>query len=624
MFEAYSIAVKISVVNQVSGALMAMSKQFSTLHGQAANFQKKLDSIKLTMLQGGALLGAGAFGLKLFDGAVKSADEYYHQLAILKNVGMSQVEVAQSVRKAWETTHEVMSTKASENIKTLLELRSAFGEGKYHEALAILPTVQRMGAVLHTITGASQDHVGFDMIKAIELGTKGALNEEGVKHQAEMMSKAIIAMNGTVTVSDFHQALKYSRSAAPYLSDEFKYQYLPTLIQEFKTGKGGASGAGNTIASLFGVIVGKMIPKDLIQNWSDAGLIKKGSVVADPHSRTTSKILPGGIVGSAEFAQNPETYALKYIKPAIEKLEATKHISEIDAYYALTKNRIAAFGLQTLVNKALQFERDKQLIDRAPNSEQAYNNLAKTDPELARAQLDAQWENLKVRLAYDVMPKLIQAFNWLTPKLSELVGFMERHQTAVTAFVGAFLGLSALSAVAGSILLVTGAFKALGLALSVAGGITALGGALGGVAAIPIMPIVAGLAALAAVIWGISKIPSPTKPDEGALIPGGHGSRYALPKLVGPPVPPKPAQDKEGPLIPGGHGSRYPFGYKPPQVSTVAPASQRNPGMVQTTVNIDGRKVATAISPYFAGPLGSGMYTGGIDNGASLPMPGLK
>ncbi|MFP3507899.1 hypothetical protein, partial [Burkholderia sp. SIMBA_062] len=80
--------------------------------------------------------------------------------------------------------------------------------------------------------------------------------------QAEMMSKAIIAMNGTVTVADFHQALKYSRSAAPYLSDDFKFNYLPTLIQEFKTGRGGASGAGNTIASLFGVIVGKMIPKD--------------------------------------------------------------------------------------------------------------------------------------------------------------------------------------------------------------------------------------------------------------------------------------------------------------------------------------------------------------------------
>lgn len=594
MFEAYSIAVKISVVNQVSGALMAMSKQFSQLHGQAAGFQKKLDKIKMTMLQGGALVGVGAFGLKMFDGAIKSADEYYHQLAILKNVGMSQVDVAKSVQKAWETTHEVMATKASDNIKTLLELRSAFGEGKYDEALAILPTVQRVGAVLQSITGAKQDHVGFDMIKAIELGTKGALSEEGVKRQAEMMSRAIIAMNGTVNVSDFHQALKFSRSAAPYLSDEFKYQYLPTLIQEFKTKGGGASGAGNTIASLFGVIVGKMIPKDLIQNWIDSGLVKPGSVVTDPHSRTTSKILPGGIVGSDEFASNPETFALKYIKPAIEKLEASKHISEIDAYYALTKNRIAAFGLQTLVNKAQQFARDRDLINRAPDSATAYNNLAKTDPELAKRQFDAQWENLKVRLAYDIMPKLIKAFEWLTPKLSDLVGFMEKHQTAVTVFVGAFLGLSALSAIAGSILLINGAVSALGLALS----LTGAGGLGFAVTALmnPIGLAVAGLAVLAGAIYAFrpmtqSEIDS-YKDQGGARLTPGAKARIDAGALNG--------------------------------VNSVGPVAKHQGGTVHTTINIDGRPVAHAISPYIAYETGRSMHTSGIDNSLSLPMPGLK
>ncbi|MDE1009664.1 MAG: hypothetical protein OSB38_28795 [Paraburkholderia fungorum] len=594
MFEAYSIAVKISVVNQVSGALMAMSKQFSTLHGQAANFQKKLDSIKLTMLQGGALLGAGAFGLKLFDGAVKSADEYYHQLAILKNVGMSQVEVAQSVRKAWETTHEVMSTKASENIKTLLELRSAFGEGKYDEALAILPTVQRMGAVMQSITGASQDRIGFDMVKAIEFGTKGALTQEGVNRQAEMMSKAIIAMNGTVNVSDFHQALKYSRAFAPYLSDDFKYNYLPTLIQEFKTGKGGgASGAGNVIASTGAIVLGQMIPKDLIANWVSAGLIDKRKVVDNPHDRTKSKILPGGVVGQSEFS-NPELWAVKYVKPAIERLEKTQHIDELSAYYALTKNRIGAFGLQTFVNKAVQFQRDRDLIQRAPDSSQAYDRLSKTDPVLAKAQMEAQWENLKVRLAYDVMPKLIQAFNWITPKISALVGIMERHQGTVTAFVAAFLGLSALSAVAGSILLVTGAVKALSLALS----LTGVGG-LGGAALALINPVglaVAALATLAAAIY--------------AFRPMSQGEIDSYKTEGGVKLSPSAkARIDQGAL----NG-----------VNTVNPTAQHQGGNVHTTINIDGKKVANAVSPYFAGPLGSGMYTGGVDSNLSLPMPGLK
>ncbi|MCM2537995.1 hypothetical protein [Burkholderia glumae] len=592
MFEAYSIAVKISVVNQVSGALMAMSQQFSKLHGQATQLQSRLEKIKLTMLQGGALLGAGAFGLKMFDGAIKSANGYYHQLALLKNVGMSQVEVAQSVQKAWSTTHEVMSTKAGDNIKTLLELRSATLH--YDDALAILPTVQRISAVMQSITGAPQEHVGFDMVKGIEFATKSGLTAEGMKAQAEMMSKAIIAMNGTVTAADFHQAFKYSRAAAPYLSDEFKYQYLPTLIQEFKAGKGGASGAGNTIASLFGVIVGRMIPKELISNWVAAGLVNPKMVQNDPHNRTTSKILPGGVVGTAEFAQNPELYAQKYIRPAIEKLQAKYHISELDAYYALTKNRVAAFGLQTLVNKGPQFERDKALINAAPNSSTAYSNLAKTDPELAQMQLDAQWENLKVRLAYDVVPKLLQAFNWLTPKLSELVDLMEKNQGTVTAFVGTFLGLSALAGVAGSILLVKAAVQALSLALSLTGG-GGLGMAIGALAS-PIGIAVVALGTLAAAIYAFrplsqSEIDS-YKTNGGAKLSPSARARVDAGELNG--------------------------------INPVSPLVKHQGGVVHTTINMDGRKFAQAVTPYMAGALGSGMYGMGVDPTVAPPMPGIK
>ncbi|MBB5508161.1 hypothetical protein [Paraburkholderia atlantica] len=590
MLEAYKIAVRVSLINNVSSGLLAMSQHFAKVNGNAAQLQQRLDKIKTTMLIGGGAVAAGAFGFRLFDGAIKSADKYYHQLALLKNIGMSQAEVAETVKTAWQTTHDVMSTKASDNIKTLLELRSAFGDGKYHEALAILPTVQRMGAVLQSITGAPQDHVGFDMIKAIELGTKGALSEDGVKKQAEMMSQAIVAMNGTVTVADFHQALKYSRSAAPYLSDDFKYKYLPTLIQEMKTGKGGASGAGNAIASLYGLIAGRMIPKELIQNWVDSGLVDKSKVVADPHSRTTSKILPGGIVGSGEFAANPEAYALKYIKPAIARLQAQKGLSEVDAFYALTKNRVTAFALQTLVNKSVQFERDRALIEKAPNSLQAYNRLARTDPELARQQLGAQWENLKIQLAYDVMPKLIKAFGWMAAKVSEIVKWMETHRTAVGAFVNTFLLLSTVLTVGGTLTLLKGAVSGLGLVFTAVGG-------LGTAAAAIVNPIglaVAAIATIAAAVYAFrpmsqSEIDS-YKTDGGVRLTPGAQAR-----------------------INAGELSRG-----------VTPGAGGGSGKTTGVVNLDGRLVGNFMADHL-GRQASGPMTGtsNFDVSMGLPTPGL-
>jgi hypothetical protein len=58
--------------------------------------------------------------------------------------------------------------------------------------------------------------------------------------------------------------------------------------------------------------------------------------------------------------------------------------------------------------------------------------------------------------------------------------------------------------------------------------------------------------------------------------------------------------------------------------TSVAGNSGSTSGNVHTTINIDGRKVAQAVTPYIAGPLGSGMYIGGVDPNVSLPMPALK
>lgn len=63
---------------------------------------------------------------------------------------------------------------------------------------------------------------------------------------------------------------------------------------------------------------------------------------------------------------------------------------------------------------------------------------------------------------------------------------------------------------------------------------------------------------------------------------------------------------------------------EPKKDTTVVTASRGNNGTVHATFNIDGKKFANATAPYFAGPLGSGMHIGGIDNDLSLPMPSLK
>lgn len=59
-------------------------------------------------------------------------------------------------------------------------------------------------------------------------------------------------------------------------------------------------------------------------------------------------------------------------------------------------------------------------------------------------------------------------------------------------------------------------------------------------------------------------------------------------------------------------------------INTVAAANGSNRGVVHTSINIDGKQVASAVTPYMAAPLGSGMFGGGVDSGLALPMPGIR
>ena len=67
-FEAYKIAVSISLVEHVSAGLASLSTHFKRADMDAAALQKRLDSIGKMTLAGGLLVGAGAFGLKALQG----------------------------------------------------------------------------------------------------------------------------------------------------------------------------------------------------------------------------------------------------------------------------------------------------------------------------------------------------------------------------------------------------------------------------------------------------------------------------------------------------------------------------------------------------------------------------
>lgn len=494
-FEAYKVAVRINLLTNAAEMLGMMASRLKSVGNDADHTARKLGLI------GAGMTVTGIAGLSILGKTVDAAKDYAHQLSLVNTLGLKHAEVTSIINKSWETSRQVVTTTATENLEAIRELRSAFGAGQEEHALGILDTVQRAKAILTSLTGKEQIHVGFDMVKAIELRTAGGMTEAAMQRNAELMTRTLIGMGGTLTVNDFHQALKYAKMPVMKWSDEFTYEYLPTFMQEMKAGKGGASSAGVALRTFDKAVHGRM-QKSAVPLWIESGLISSSDIVKNATGHWQMK--PGAVKGIGLEESNPYLWVQQYLAPAIKKLTTMKHISEETAINAMFSDPNSAFTAYTFYKKAQQFERDKKLISQA-NSMEAYDKLLKSDPVLAEQALHKQWQNMLSILGYQIMPDLLKGLGWLVEQIRDLTTWFKKNEGLTRNLVIAFGGLSAVMAVGGPV--ITG----IALTRFALGGLGGAVGGLGGAASTAATAIgaggagtlVGGLLALGAAVGGM-------------------------------------------------------------------------------------------------------------------------
>jgi hypothetical protein len=596
-FDAYRVAVKISLIDNVTRGLFGISKQLKGANADAAALQRQLASIKSLGIFGAAAGGAGFAGLALVGKALKAGTEYTHQLSVMNLAGMKHAEIATAVGDAWKTTGEVMTTTATENLRTLLDLKNVFGD--MGEARMALPIVSRIQAVLASssegqIAGNAKG-IAYGMVRALDIiGAAG--NKADFESQAEQMSKVIMATQGRVTPEAFKSVFQYARQAKYRLSDTFKYEYLPSLIQENASGSGGGGGSKG---------VGPMLAA--FYRWSNQGFVNRASmpelanlglINANTALRTTtSGTTVGPMKGASLAASDPFLWVQKVLVPAIQakygqnltRDQLMEHVNAITRGNQLAGSLVGEFAF-----KAPNFYRDAALIRGTMSTADAYTAAMSNDPNTVEKALGAQWTNFKTALTMTVVPALVPALAGLSSGLQSLAKWMRENQTVVKILVGGFTALSASLAIGGTILATTAAFKGLGLAIALfqpaalAGAATSLAAfavSLGSIAAVA----GAGYAGYQFGGWLNGKI------DSGISKLVGHDATLGTAIFD---------------MIHRDEGSKY-----------IASASGRRTIQVNTKVNLDGRSVGNMVSTHLAnGMTGPGRSASFIDAGMS-PIP---
>lgn len=470
MFESYKVAVRLTAIDDVSRHLGAISTRISSLDRQVTRLGSTFKALFAA--------GTGYYMLRGAMNFLKPAEEYAHQLNIMNMAGMKHREIAESIAAAWQTTHDVVTSTATGNLRTILDLRNVFGNTK--EAIEYLPEFARISAVLKSSSESgvrnNAENIAYSMAKALDI--RGAVSDrKAFNTQAEAMAQVITATQGRVLPEDYRMLFKYARQSTMGLSNEFLYQELPTFMMEMKGqgGSGGQGGFGTSLAAFYRFFVQGVMSKASLQALQNLGLINQNAGLKT--TTTGTMLMSGEHIKGVELAQSDQfKFVQQILLPAIRNKYGNnlsqQQLGLIISDMMKNSSQTAQFAVMQYAFKAQNVYRDQQMIQQAKIPSSAFALAMSNDPIAVNTALKAQWENFKTAFGMAVVPVILPGLMKLTEGLNTLANFFRKHQTTAKALIAtftalgvAFLGLATVATVTVAITSLAAILNPVGLAI---------------------------------------------------------------------------------------------------------------------------------------------------------------
>ena len=590
-FEAYSVAIRLRLIDSVSSGLISMAGQFAAFNRHVGASQANLKAlegslqrIKMMGLLGGAMLGVGGAGLYALRGPLEEAKQFQQEAARFASLGFGN-KVNRDAEQ-FALGMKTYGTSARDNLTLLSDAMAVLKDLGRAEMTAPLLAKMKFAneAVFGESTGRSNTTKFMDMLKVIEF-RGGIGNQKEFETQANFVQKVIAGSRGRVDASALLLALKTGGVALSRLGNEAFYLGSEPLIQEF-----GGSRFGTAAMSIYQNLVQSRGTITAQQELFRLGLLDPTRVKFNQLGQL-KKALPGAFRGSDILeTEGPLALLTKVLLPAFAKHGITSDEAIIREFGMILGNRTGS----SLMSRIYQQRSTIAMQMAANRSAQDINQLtanAANTPEGKRLQMQKQYENLKLQFGLAVLPMAIKGVELLGHALRAMADFARAHPAITKGLIIAFTSLASLMVVGGSVTLITAGFRALGLSLAVGKGV-GLGKML--------LDAAGGIGALSANIGMLLA--------KGGLVAGAGGVGYMAGKLLNSAGP-------EGDLGGWFGGKLYDFihPYDPNAKTTV----------VHTTIRMDGKKVADAVTKHVGAAAGN-PQTGisGFDPRIALLAPG--
>lgn len=435
--EAYKVAVKVSLSENVTAGLLAISRKFGDTNKQAQIFQERMAQIGKMTLAGGALVGVGLMITKGLDATIKAANDLVKAQNDFKTLNLTVQENAQVNATAQNVSHQVLGTTIAGNIRLIQDLHTALGD--LHHSIELAPMFAKYESTIGMALGErAKDGMVNSAARALEHRGGAVVNDpKEFQKELEWMSQVQLASKGRVSPKDFLAASQSGKMAYTMMSPEFLYGKFAGLMS-----MNGGFQSGTAAMTYFSSIIGGHMDKKAKGFLADLGLYQEGVSKArlvimknamkglSPEERKIymqslggESMLSGGL--KDQYTKMAVSHPDQFAQLIAEKIRAKYgERMTIDEVLDIAKNFNRNTGNyigQLLLNGA-KLQKDEAIFRHAQDFNQAYDTYLNS-PDGAGMALSSAWTNFKAVLGIQLIPILTSATMGLAnfvDKLSKL------------------------------------------------------------------------------------------------------------------------------------------------------------------------------------------------------------
>lgn len=434
-FEAYSVAVKLSLINHVSAGMLMISKSLATAGQDVDKLNSKLASIGKQGAIGGLMVAGGLGIAAMFKGPLEEASKFQNEIERFRSLGLGDKVTNDAVKFA--SGMNTYGTSIRENLGLLRDAQTVFGD--FHEAQMVTPLLAKMkfanAALYGDEGGAMKDKAFMDMLKVIEM-RGGLASEDAFYKQANMVQQVLTATGGRVGANEYLNFIKTGGVAAKGLKDENFYYNMEPLIQEM-----GGSRSGTGYMSAYQNLVQGRTTQRAAMELMRIGMLDPDKVEYDKIGKI-KQIKPGALKEQDQFIQSPFKWMQDVLLPSFAAKGITKNQDILNEIGAIFSNRTAGMFFSTMYSQQASIEKNVKLNSGAAGIDELEENAKKTMTGKL-IELNKKWTDLQLKLGDVILPLAIRALDKLNPMLKDLAGWMEKNQGTVKGLSYALLGLSA-------------------------------------------------------------------------------------------------------------------------------------------------------------------------------------